>query len=371
MNGVIELPRVSECQLSEVIQDLPEIQPFDVTQVAGGAALFLCVLGFEGRCLEMPTLLAENGFTATAVRYIEYSTNRADNESNRIPLVQQLKRISGDVQSIECDNGLFTTELRELLQSLLSEKDIAQPRVVFDFTVAANRLLMPCLKVLLESNIALTILYSEAAIYHPTLAEYERDMASWTDEEFLGIERGISNIAISEEYQGHHLDQLPDCVILFPSIKWKRSKAIINEVDPALITSPRDKVIWLLGQPHSEQDSWRIEAMRNVNSLDSTSSVHEVSSFNYRDSLRTLEQIYQDKGDFVRFTLAPMGSNMQTLGTALFCYLRPSVRVILATPEEYNALNYSEGCKARWAIDFGLMQNVRDRLDRVGTLSIQ
>jgi hypothetical protein len=368
---VIELPRVRECHLSEVIQDFPEIQPFDTNQVAGGAALFLCVLGFEGRCLEMPTLLAENGFTATAVRYIEYSTNQADNESNRIPLLQQLKRISGDIQSIECDNALFTTELRELLQSLSSQNDIGQPRVVFDFTVAANRVLMPCLKVLLESNIELTILYSEAAIYHPTLAEYERDTSSWTDEEFLGIERGISNVAISEEYQGHHLDQLPDCVILFPSIKWKRSKTIISEVDPALITSPSNKVIWLLGEPHSEQDSWRIEAMRNVNSLDSTSSVHEVSSFNYRDSLRTLEQIYQDRGDFVRFTLAPMGSNMQTLGTALFCYLRPSVRVILATPEEYNALNYSEGCRARWAINFGLMQNVRNQLDRVGTLSIQ
>lgn len=367
------MARIHEFQLSEVIQDLPEIQSLEIhrSALAVEADLFLCVLGFEERCLEMPKVLAEHGFKAKCVRYVEYSTNRDDNESNRNPLVQYLKRISADVESLECDSAKFTTALRELLQPLSSDSHPHEAQVIFDVSVAANRLLMPCLKVLLESNIKLKILYSEAAIYHPTATEYEQHSDKWTSEEFLGIERGVSNVAISEEYQGYHVDQLPDCLILFPSIKWKRSKTIISEVDPSLITSPGGKVVWLLGVPHSELDAWRIEAMRVVNGLDASSTVYEVSTFDYRDALRTLEQIYQEKAESVKFTLAPMGSNMQTLGAALFCYLRPSVRVMLATPEEYNALNYSEGCRGRWIIDFGSLKNLREPLDRIGTLSIE
>ena len=62
---------------------------------------------------------------------------------------------------------------------------------------------------------------------------------------------------------------------------------------------------------------------------------------------------------------------MQALGTALFCYMHPDVRIIFPTPKEYNAAQYTEGCKNIWEIDFGALSDYRRRLDEVGTLRIE
>jgi hypothetical protein len=62
---------------------------------------------------------------------------------------------------------------------------------------------------------------------------------------------------------------------------------------------------------------------------------------------------------------------MQTIGAALFCYLHPSVRAVFATPEEYNATQYSEGCKATWTIDFGSLKELRHQMDKAGMIRIE
>lgn len=359
--------------LSEVIQSLPEIQPFN--PAAGDskkrAALFCCALGFEERCLELPAALAEHGFIANHARYFRYSTNLDDNETNRQQLVHHLKAISEDVASLESDESGFPNQLRELMQSVISESGEDEPLIVFDLSVAANRLLMRCFKVFLEFDVRLEILYSEARVYHPTKEEYEEDSRKWSALDAFGIERGISDVSISEEYPGYHIDQLPDSVVLFSSIKKVRSLAIINKVDPSLVTSPGDKVIWLIGVPHSPDDRWIMDAMKEIIQLGPNTPCYEVSTFDYREALSRLDSIYEERVEHRRLTLSPMGSNMQAVGAALFCYLRPAVRVIFAVPEEYNAVNYSEGCKARWAINFGSLKDVRAKLDQVGMLAIE
>ena len=367
------MPKVHICQFSEVIQSLPEIQSFNSASsgLEKNFDLFICALGFEERCLTVPQKLAEFGYKSVRAGYFEYSTNRDDNETNRPSLSQQLKIISGSIQSFEADDEKFTGELRELLSSIKHQKGDAKPLVLFDTSVVSNRLMMRCFKVLLEFDINLVLLYSEAAIYHPTRAEYEQDPQKWSSDETIGIERGVSDVSISEEYPGYHIDQLPDCIILFPNIKKVRSRAIIDKVDPSLLTSPGNNVIWLLGIPHADQDHWRLEAMRAILELKEDIPQFEVNTFDYKDALSKLDSIYQSRVEQNKFTLGLMGSNMQTIGAALFCYLRPSVRVVFATPEEYNASQYSEGCKATWMIDLGSLKELRNQLDKAGMLIIE
>lgn len=367
------MPKIHVCQISEVIQTFPEIQPFNAASSSPNKNfdLFLCALGFEERCLTIPTALAENEYKATNIGYFEYSTNHDDNETNRPSLLHQLKAVSENIQSFESDTEKFTNELRELLLSITRQFSGKEPLVLFDTSVVANSLLMRCFKVLLEFDIRLVVLYSEAAIYHPTRAEYEQNPEKWSSEENIGIERGVSDVSISEEYPGSHIDQLPDCVILFPSIKKARSKAIISKVDPSLSTSSGDNVVWLLGIPHAEQDHWRLDSMRKILDLKEDTPRFEVSTIDYKDALSKLDAIYLDRVEKNKFTLGLMGSNMQTIGAALFCYLHPSVRVVFATPEEYNATQYSEGCKATWMIDFGSLKELRHQMDKAGTLRIE
>jgi hypothetical protein len=142
-------------------------------------------------------------------------------------------------------------------------------------------------------------------------------------------------------------------------------------VDPWLLSNPKDKVVWLIGVPHLDEDRWRLEAMKKINDISDRVPQYQVSTFDYKETLQVLEHLYVEKAETHTVTLSALGSKMQALGTALFCYIHPDVRVILSTPKEYNAAQYSEGCKNVWEIDFGAVDELRGILDEVGGLRIE
>ena len=217
----------------------------------------------------------------------------------------------------------------------------------------------------------LRIVYSEAAVYHPTKQEYELEPNKWKTENVLGLERGVRDLAASVDHPGHALDPLPDFTILFPSFKAERSRAVLHFVDQSLLTSPGDKVVWLLGRPHLLKNRWRLDAMKEINEITEDTPQHMICTFDYKDTLRTLERFHIERSETHTITLSPLGSKMQALGTAFFCYMHPEVRIVLSTPEEYNAEQYSEGHSDLWSIGFGALEALRRKLNSVGTLRIQ
>ena len=208
-------------------------------------------------------------------------------------------------------------------------------------------------------------------MYHPTKDEYARDAARWSRDEGFGIEHGVSEVGASPEYPGRHLDPLPNTIMVFPSFKPDRARAAINLVDPALLTRPRSAVKWLLGVPHLSADSWRLDAMRSINEIAPDTPQFEVSTFDYKECLAVLEQVYLACQDSNNISLAPFGSKMQALAGCLFCHLHPDVRVIFAAPKSYDASQYSKGAKAAWVIDFGRVGTLMNSLLRVGQLVIE
>lgn len=366
------MPKLSTCQLADVLARIGSIEPLDSQVLAGQSPddLFVCALGFEPRCLTLPERLASANYRAARAIYLTYATNLDDNRTNLTALETHLGSIAGEVEQLDADAAEFPTRFRSLLELVSSTAKPRTPRVVFDISVAANRFVMRCMKFLLEFEISLRIIYSEAEIYHPTKLEYDNEPSKWQRDDLLGLERGVSEVAPSVEYPGNALDPQPDFVILFPSFRPERSMAVVNFVDPSLVTSPQGKVVWLLGMPHLEEDRWRIEAMRKINAIDSNTPQYDVSTFDYKDTVRVLESIYQDKSGRHTITLSPLGSKMQALGSAIYCYMHPDVRIIFSVPKEYNAVQYSKGCKAVWQIDFGSLCLFTANLDEVGTLRI-
>ena len=368
------MPKIVRCELTEIISNLEAISHLNVREL--GAAppedLFICALGFEPRCLALPSRLNDAGYQAKRAYYFKYTTNPEDNAANLSELDRHLSGIASTVEPIEADVRDFPIRLRTLLELVISEAEVDPPRITMDISVAANRLLLRCVKVLLEYKIRLRIIYSEAAIYRPTKEEYEKNAARWTEEEdLLGLERGVGDVMLSVDHPGDDLDPLPDSLILFPNLKGDRSKAVISSVDPSLLQNPSGKVIWLPGIPHLEQDQWRLEAVKKINGIGIDTQYFEVSTFDYKDTLQRLENLYTKLSEESRITISPLGSKMQALGTALFCYMHHDVRVILSSPREYNAAQYSEGCKEMWKINFGSLEELRYNLDQVGTLHIE
>ena len=110
--------------------------------------------------------------------------------------------------------------------------------------------------------------------------------------------------------------------------------------------------------------------MREINKILDSAPSYEVSTFDYKETLEILERIYQARDCKYHVSISPLGSKMQSVGIALFWYMRQEVSIVFAMPEEYNARQYSEGCKDTWQIEFGNLNKIRENMDRVGKLEI-
>ena len=362
--------RVVVRELAEVLPALASVLPFELKtdEIETPDDLFLCSLGFEPRCLAIPKRLVDARYTARRTAYFKYSTNPEDNDVNLRGLQDYLAVIAKRNHVIDADGDDFVDAFQRLLELAISDATSRPPIVTFDISVTSNRLLLKCLKHLLHYDVRLRIVYSEAAVYHPTRKEYRS--GKWKTDDSIGPERGVRQVMASVDYPGHDFDPLPHLVVLFPSFKRDRSSAVLNFVDSRLLTHPAGQVVWLLGKPHLEENSWRIAAMKEINQVGQESPQYELSTFNYKDALRALEHFYLKWSETHTITLSPLGSKMQALGIALFCYMHPDVRIVFSVPREYNAAQYSEGCRAVWSVDFGSLDALRKQLDNVGTLRI-
>ena len=364
---------VHQCSLGEIAETLPRITECAVKKefAEKGDDLFICACGFEERCLTIPRKLAEVSYRAGSSIYIRYATNSDENDSNLPALLTYLETISRQpVRSLDIDTHSFGDQLELMLKACQGAHGGKEATVAVDISVFANRLSMRCFKTLFEADIRLRVLYSEAAVYHPTKEEYTQDPQAWGRQDRLSLERGANDPSISPDHPGNHLDALPNTVILLPGYNPERSRAVIGKVDQSLLTAPDDKVVWFIGKPHLEEDAWREQAMRDINNISSEQPQYVVSTFDYRETLQFLDSLYARKWQNSNLTVSPNGSKMQALGASLFCYLHPDVRVYFATPKEYNTTKYTEGCKGQWMVDFGSMRQLRASLDSVGQLYV-
>lgn len=361
---------VYEVELPEVMSKLPEISPIQIERDFSNLRddVFLCALGFEDRCTVIPHLIAEKSeYKCIEAIYFEYSTNLEDNDINRLPLMKALKKISGIETPMQCDTEEFTPSLRRMF-TRFSQKE-AYPKVTFDISSCSSKLLLTVIKILCEFNIQLRLVYSEANIYHPTRDEIEKTKNSSPNR--FSLSRGVANVFISSEHPGCNLDVLPEAVIAFATFNPERTKAVISCMDENLLETPGDRVKWVIGVPHLPEDSWRTDYVTKINKIPNTIPSFKLSTFDYKDTLRQLYKIHRQRSSQYHLNISPLGSKMQSVGIALFHYIRPDVTVLFAPPEEYDASNYSEGCKATWIIDFGRLDKIRNMLDEIGILKIR
>jgi hypothetical protein len=112
----------------------------------------------------------------------------------------------------------------------------------------------------------------------------------------------------------------------------------------------------------------RKKIVREINKISKEVPCYEVCTFNYKETLKVLDQIYRTKNIDFHINISPLGSKMQSLGLAYFCFIYPDVSVYFALPEKYNPTQYSENCKAIWHINFDDLAQARHLLNKVGQL---
>jgi hypothetical protein len=349
--------------LSEAISALPNAVEFLPDMLAGKklSTLITC-LGFEERCLNYATILASSGVVIDSVIILTYSTNEDDNAANKISLTDKLSRICVEPpREVAIDGEEFSSNFH----NLLSRRSPSET-VLFDISVAANRAVLKAMACLMQIDVRLMLLYSEADKYYPTL-----DDVISQDDAVYRTEDGVDHIEDSNDYPGAFLDNAPDHVVIFPSFRKERSIAVAQYVDPAFGESGKDNATWMIGVPSRTDDQWRVQHMIEANGLGDLNDSFHVSTFDYKEAIKSLERVYFSKVGTHRISIASTGSKMQALGVALFCYCRPDVKVIYAVPRTYNAKRYSEGVRSSWCIPFDDLRSIRYMLDKVDCISIK
>lgn len=365
--------RIKEIEILDILNKLPEIIPLNSEKEFIGETydVFFCALGFEERCLTIPEQLTKvKDFKCDQAIYFEYSINVEDNSVNRPRLIEAFKKFADSWDSLQCDTEEFTKNLRELLNRIIASKQ-KSPKVMFYVSSCSSKLLISVMKVLLEFNIYLRIVYSEALVYHPTSEEYDKEPEKWKTEEAFGIARGVGRVIPNPEYSGARREN-PDLIVAFPTLKPERTEAIITYIDEALALRPQKRIIWMIGDPHRDKQAKRKRKniIREINKITKEDVSHEICTLDYQKTLEKLDQIYKSKNLNFHINISALGSKMQSLGISLFCYMRPDVSVYHAIPKEFNPKQYSKGCKATWQIIFGDLTELRNILDKVGQLEI-
>jgi len=271
---------------------------------------------------------------------------------------------------IDGDSGDFQSQLATAL-GIDGGQGSGTIHVLFDISVAANRLCLRALDVLLKSKCELTVAYTESTTYHPEQADFEANEAVWTSDDSLGTEKGVEGIRPSDEFPGEHLDAASNVIVLLPNFRHERSSAVISHVDPALLTRSTDDVVWILGRPHLDKDIWRRDAMRKLNRISEEAKVLEASTFDYRETWRLLESLYRERWETSNITVSPLGSKMQALAVTLFCLRHPDVRVLFSTPQQYNTQQWSEGIRDVWRVSFGDSAEFFGEICDAGSLQLE
>lgn len=363
------MAQVREVTLEEAIQHLPPIAELRPEDVRGSKrdAVFICALGFEDRSLSMPRMLADSGYTAERVIVLEYDTNRDDNEKNRPALEACLRRISSHESArVPVQSNDYPEQLDRVLRDALGRSaGAAQPSVTLDISACCSRGIIEGLCLLFGYQLTLRIAYSEAAVYHPTEEEFRARPDDWLTEEGAGLAHGVVSIWESSVHPGCNPDHLPNLLVAFPTFKPERTQKLISSGEAQIAQS-----VWIVGVPRLDENRWRVGAMRSINGLSAGVECYEVSTFEYLDCLRRLEQLCHKYGRTHHPLVSPLGSKLQDVAVGLFLQLRRDVSVWFSVPERFNPKLYTEGTRALWRIDLGDVQTAISGLRSYQTLQV-
>jgi hypothetical protein len=357
--------RLRKRELADVVATMNDPVELDAASFRD-ADLLLVVLGFEDRALAVPRTMVKGGIRSGATAVIRYETNIKDNEHNWPELEAAISGLCDSAPAELRAGPRLAHELRALLKGLPEH-----PRVVLDISVASNDLILEALGALLDSDIYLELVYAEAQEYLPTKEEFEAERSRFTDSEQMGLDGKVLDVTVAGEFSGAHSQLLPHQLVVFPGFSRDRVRATISKADPEWIVEPsRAPIVWMVGRPLHADLHWRRDAVREIHDLAQDESMRELSTFDYRETLRSLDQVYSETEHERNLTISALGSKMQAVGIALFCAARPDVRVLLARPQNYNASAYTRGTRVIWSLSLGSMRELSNALRRVGTLEL-
>lgn len=373
------MPEIQQRSLQDIIGQLPAMARVDGTMPPVATIdLLITAAGFEDRATAICAIA-----TAVEMRHhvvITYPTNRNDNASSREKLIGLPH--TGELHEVGYDRADFRTRLLQSLGIYRAQGEINAVVDVSGLSSYAFFRLMPiCFEMLPEAHIHL--FYAEAEHYFPEPREWTEFLSRISDKsDSLTIareyaarpegfqSRGVEIVYESESFLGSNQDGLPVQMVAFPNFSLERMKSMVSFCENQFNALGRDTE-WFVGQPPDvAKNGWRTEALTQLY-LVSPDRLHSVSTLDYRDTLRALDDLWENKCTERHMIITTLGSKMQHLGVLCFLKMHQDVGLVLSEPAEFVAGRFSTGIGSRWWIDCGRVSELVRLLESRGELTFR
>jgi len=371
--AVNRLSGAFECDFDDLVESLP--QPVNLGRFeppTTAVSCFVGIAGFEARCFTGAETLAMLGWGAQAaicVHYIqenmtesnEFYTNNLYAACRHLCQGREPEAVTHNEHNLARD---FGDRLLDAIHRMGIDTSSSATHVVFDITVGSSRLLLEGLHALLNTDVELTLVYSEAAEYRPSYDEYLRDQKNIIDVGKPGrdfLTSGVDRVELLHRLMVRSADARSTYLIAVPSFTPTRISAVLEEMAPSLVH-------WLFGIPHLIPNRWRLDAQRDYHRafIEPSHQQSYVSTFDYREMLNILEKTYGEKRVDHNLLVCSLGSKLQKVGQVLFHILRPEVGAIASIAHQWDP-ERSKVTRACYALRFGPCSQLRRALWRTRT----
>lgn len=338
----------------------PEIRDFDVKSL-GEPLVYIGAAGFEDRALAVLNEAKHYKKPFEHIIGIEY---KPGDPRNRIEGFQQLARevISqeNNIKWVTFDRknpGEFNDAL-SLIRQICSQS----AHICLDISAMSKILILILLDALRDINSPLTMGYTEAEGYHPTLEEFEKTFEEAKQKfpkrlpEFLTS--GVYGVVTTPALSSVATQSYPTALVMFPTFNHNLFLALLNEV------TPQDLRI-IEGDPLRAQNKWRLEAVRKINEPSyflAKEPRKVVSTFYYKQTINQLEELYKEYQYTHEFVIAPANSKLQAVGVFFFKQMYPDAQIVYPTPKGFFDL-YTKGVEQIHQISFPNYHQFIETLD--------
>ena len=320
----------------------PELRSWS-PRISGTADTLVVCAGFEDRATYS---LEELELEGTSVVMISYEP---DVEENRTKYATELCEKKGASTKKYVFNRYDPIGFGE---EIVDQMDIGMGRIYLDISGMSRILIVQFIVALAEAigNLqGVTILYSEALEYPPSVEEFhKRRKEKSSIYDLLFLSEGVYDVSVLPELTTSAFYSQPVHLVAFPSFNKSQLIALLGELQPAAVSL-------IHGLPPVVENQWRLQAIKDVNDVDSLKGLraeYTASTLDYRKTFDILLEHYEEYGVMHRLVISPTGSKMQAVAVGILKTFMTDVQVVYPTPRTFvGRSKYTLGVRQSYMVD--------------------
>lgn len=313
--------------------------------------------GFEDRTMAIADAVVPSpGARAILLEYLPFDPKNRLSDVREALLARGVEVADEDILKYDrFEPGDFETRLQARLLAHGAR------RAVVDISTMSKLEIMLVLSVCHERGMDVRVLYSEAQTYGPREDEFESAKdKNEIHRPTLQVFTGVHGVVRVDSLASVAMQGQPTAALVFMSFNDALTQILLNTVYPSrlfLINGRPPLHCWREAATAWIHDQVRRE-WEDDNPVQSAVAggvpmpKRAVSTFDYRETVSLLLQLYWDLSANHRVLLAPTGSKLQAVGCYLVKALHPDIHIEYPLPEGFLPY-YSTGVGPRWLLDLG------------------